>query len=660
MSERNLYILLNIKKIEDVFWKYKPYIIHPCSLFFGVFWVGLFLSIFRDMFGDEVLHLREAAVMADCIRKGQWFGNEAVGTHGFLLKLPVALLFLVFGNSVFVATVFNIVLAALSGVLCFFLLKQLLKHELWAFGGALLFVTNYNFIQGLPTFMRDIPAAFAFLVFLLLFLQRANKWLLGFALLLALDAKEYIFYLLVPAVALWAFCDSWFQQTERNIPAFLRESCERCIAYFLPAFTWLVLMFCTSAIPLNNWNAMVFGFIEGGSKYMVNHFVNIDTMKYNLAKVGYEVEQFTVYQQLEAVASGLSSKSETSAGASFVDVFMKALGQSVSAIGVFVSKILYPRTFSLIATPKILILPALLMSFLAFKQWFKQRKTLYMGLCFMLWVYLTVYLLRVSHGRYLIPLTPVIIFFFLLFVRDQLGKSLWSAGVLLVAGLFMVMGFTFEVKFIAIKVLLNLMLFAVLVYEFYALYINKETRRTASALFIMLLGLFSFSIAIFSSLLMSRNGQLNAYFKHGYLRETDKVVKALDPGARILIEGSGNPSLYAFYRNERPYTPEWRWSLHASVPKHDLVNHYTNAVTFFDTWKTEEDLYRIVDEKQIEVLVVLAQQEILREAMKENPESVFINAIPWLCLREVRRLRHQDVYIYDIGPLPQFKRACKF
>ena len=122
---------------------------------------GLTLSFMRYAAKDETGFLIEAATMSDCIHEGRWFGNEAVGWHGFLFKTPAALLFTVFGRSVFLATLTNIIIAALTCWLCFSLLRKVLKSTVWAFAGTWLVITTYHFLICLPTFLRDIPAMFA-------------------------------------------------------------------------------------------------------------------------------------------------------------------------------------------------------------------------------------------------------------------------------------------------------------------------------------------------------------------------------------------------------------------------------------------------------------------------------------------------------------------
>ena len=61
----------------------------------SVLLLGIALGIFRDAHKDDALYLQDATVMARSLEGGRWFGNEAVGLHGFLFKLPVALVFLV-------------------------------------------------------------------------------------------------------------------------------------------------------------------------------------------------------------------------------------------------------------------------------------------------------------------------------------------------------------------------------------------------------------------------------------------------------------------------------------------------------------------------------------------------------------------------------------
>jgi len=101
------------------------------ALIIFVLAVGVTLSLMRYAAKDETGFLIEAATMSDCMLEGRWFGDEAVGWHGFLFKIPAAVLFTIFGRSIFLATFTNVLIAALTCWLCFDILRKLLKSTAW-------------------------------------------------------------------------------------------------------------------------------------------------------------------------------------------------------------------------------------------------------------------------------------------------------------------------------------------------------------------------------------------------------------------------------------------------------------------------------------------------------------------------------------------------
>ena len=82
------------------------------------------LSLFRDAIKDETIYLRETMIIAELLKKGVWIGDYGVGLHGFLLKMPMALLFIILGKpSVFAATLFTIIIS-ISSVWIFYKIAE--------------------------------------------------------------------------------------------------------------------------------------------------------------------------------------------------------------------------------------------------------------------------------------------------------------------------------------------------------------------------------------------------------------------------------------------------------------------------------------------------------------------------------------------------------
>jgi len=187
-------------------------------LIISVLAAGIILSLMRYAAKDETGFLIEAATMSDCILEGRWFGNEAVGWHGFIFKIPAAVLFTIFGRSVFLATFTNIIIAAFTCWLCFGILRKLLNSTAWAFAGTWLVITSYHFVLSLPTFLRDIPVLFTVLLLISAIINKRNRWIIGLCMLLILDAKEGVFFALAPGFVVWVVLDELCSRAQHSVP----------------------------------------------------------------------------------------------------------------------------------------------------------------------------------------------------------------------------------------------------------------------------------------------------------------------------------------------------------------------------------------------------------------------------------------------------------
>ncbi len=184
-------------------------------LLFVVFCLGITLSIMRYPGSDESYYLRETTLISNCFKDFQWIGNEMVGVHGFLFKIPVALLFLITGPSVFVATIVNVLFGVIIIYLCFLIFLKITNSWEWALAGSFLIATNVFFIRVLPTYLRDYPAMLSVLLFIYIILTKKSNIWIAFCLLLILDAKESVFLMILPGFLIWIIFDEFFNQRKQ-------------------------------------------------------------------------------------------------------------------------------------------------------------------------------------------------------------------------------------------------------------------------------------------------------------------------------------------------------------------------------------------------------------------------------------------------------------
>ena len=120
----------------------------PILLLLAVLVSGLLLAIPRSAMNDEVYYLTDALEIADTLKNGEWIGNKSVGFHGFLFKIPAALLLLITGPSIFFPTFTNILFALLAIYLSYLLFLHFLESPKWALAGSSLVFTAIFFLRG--------------------------------------------------------------------------------------------------------------------------------------------------------------------------------------------------------------------------------------------------------------------------------------------------------------------------------------------------------------------------------------------------------------------------------------------------------------------------------------------------------------------------------
>jgi len=211
-------------------------------IFFGLYFVlMLVLAYFRDMVKDEALYYREAWLISEVLRSGEWIGNYGVGLHGFLFKLPPALLFLITGPSIDIVTVYNILLGMVTGFLLFKLLKSTFNNSWFATFATVFMMTSFHFVLAMPTFLRDIPSLLMVVIFLYGVVKKWNKYWMSLVFLLLLDSKEYVFLIFAIFFVIWLFVSS----KEIGFWKRIWQVVKTCVIVFLPSLVWIVLMFTT-------------------------------------------------------------------------------------------------------------------------------------------------------------------------------------------------------------------------------------------------------------------------------------------------------------------------------------------------------------------------------------------------------------------------------
>ena len=493
--------------------------------------------------------MRETLLIAELLKKGEWFGNYAVGTHGFIFKLPLALVYIFTGPNTYLATIYN----SLITLAAFFLFhKILIRHfkfpALINILANLLFLTSNQLVTSTFLFLREPSVLLATLIFIYLILEKKNHLLLGLSLLLVLDAKEYVALVLGCGYALALLLEKLIVIKLSKLTLTIKEIFFSCVALFLPSFLWLVLMFFTSVIPVNTYAAFAFGLINEGFEP--------------------QVEQITTGNEnniLLNTASAIDSTYKTTAGQMALINFVSNIKDTgVGTLIKYFIKPLYPRTFGFLSIPLAIMIPAAYLAFLSAKDNIKKDSRL-AKLAIIFLFYTFIYILYYSHGRYILPMMPLAILYFLQF-WTQLRAG--SARLIYIAALLVPLSALFEVTYTQEKWILNLLTGLILLIYYYFRNHKLNHQYALFALPVIFLCLVSFSTSL-TYLYSFGVGQIKKSLIWGRDEQSNQISQVVDRKSKILF--NGNPYLLALYRYDLSQKPEAEWSLSKHLPKKYLL-----------------------------------------------------------------------------------------
>ncbi len=591
----------------------------------GAYFVfALFFSTFRDAIKDETIYIHETFLMSELLKNGIWFGDYAVGLHGFLFKIPPAIVFMFTGTSIFVLTFYNILFACAS---CFLFYKFLKEAFAWRFNALLalgFFMANFHFILTTPTYLREMPSLFVVMLLLYGIFKNWKLWILGIIFLLLLDAKEYLFLMFGLGYFIWLLVK---YLKDRNYKKIIIES----LQLYTPSLIYIVLMFTTSIIPLNMFLASIFGMVSTGTAHVVAHF-SPDTAAANLMK---DEEIRTIFQFVVTEDMPLAQQ-----------MFLNFLNTILSYIG----KILYPRTFSFLSVPKIIILPAIYMAFKTFKT---QTQGLKKILSILFFTYIAIYLLRASHGRYLLPIVPLIAIYFIEFIQYPFENKKEVIRVLIATFLFMSFGLFFETSYLLHKIAIELFLFSciaicVLKPFPYSRYFYKLFQKVT--LVFCILAMFGASV-----LFSMTQGQISNYFLFGENREIEEIIEILPEDENVWVNNVKSYELMATKMEQTYAWPEWKWDLASFVPKKDLLKvhgdqflyneFYTDPATFKDYLLENEITYVVFIKPTVDEQLFnhnyLSKSEGIKTIDFLKKDSAFVE-------KEAHNLQNKKVYLFKL------------
>lgn len=586
-----------------------------------------FFSSFRDMVADEALYFHETYLLSELFRSGTWLGPYGVGIHGFLFKIPPALVFLLTGPSVEVVTIYNILLTLLVVIVSFKLFSNILKNKTYGILSSILLLTNFHFFTSSITYLREVPSILVILLLLNHIIQKGKEKniILSILFLLLLDVKEYIFAVFVLFYVIWLFIDSDERIFLKRVWHVIKQS----FIVFLPSLIWTILMFTTNIIPVNMFWASIIGLKDNTFGYLVAH-LDVETATFNALEGGRDIFRISIQDTWHPVV-----------------VFSATI---INTILSYIGKVMYPRVFSFLSVPKVVILPVVVSCIITLKRFIftkgkevkkKVRKDLrnYALLSTLILIWLVVYIVRASHGRYLLPIVPAIALIYVYFLFKQ-RLSIKQKKIIFIATLIYVsFGIYFETTFLLPKILLEFGALTLFLTVFLKPHLNY-----VKYVLIALIASGSMASAILFSYVQ---GQIYGAMNFGVNRSAKEIAQILPDEGSYWINSPRNQSLISAYNNETYLSPEWKWRLHEIVPIRDSLKvleqqrSYTFRVSDIDTFKENIEKYEI--EK---VFMIVTQQDF-----ESYPDQDYMFAFivqPWLEFDRKEEFQGLDVFIFEV------------
>lgn len=635
-------------------------------------------SFFRDASADETEYLHETIMMTEVLKKGEWFANYATGLHGFLFKLPIALVFLFTPPSVFIATLFTILLSTISCWLFYKLLYKYLKFGNWALAGTLLLATNFEFFRSSISFLREIPVLFTVLLFLNAVFSKKNRWIIGLTLLLMLDAKEHVFFTIAPAFIIWIILEEYLLNKGITLNL-IKNIIARGIAGFLPSIIFLIFMFCSGLIPLNMFNASILGLTKSENTWASFQFSTPAATANLMGDKAVQMAQIPVKTnnvfeisfstQIPTLVDNEKSQTTPSHSSSVVPIessmfittpiiirvvlvyFFSLLKVNVIlAINLFLAylgKILYPRTFSFISVPMIIVMPSFITSLYLFKEWIKKKQTKLLIFPVIMWIYFLIFIVRISHGRYLFSIVPIILVLFIIFLKGSIKNSSKVENILKITLIFVIGTLFFESSFLIYKIVLNSILFISLICFFYIKRHKKRQNLIANTFIIIMFGLSTLLPSIAFSY---TQGQISEYRRWGRNREIEKIISYFNEDEKIWFNGfrAWDHLLY-FYRKDLNYNPQWKWELEDYILKKYLLITPKEKNTFIFSATKLSNFKELIQNNNIDKLALI-YSTISDFEFPMQEKLIELKRQEWLKLTKKVVLKNKILYIFDVKP----------
>jgi hypothetical protein len=615
-------------------------ILYSYLLFLGIIQL-LYLSYYT---GSQAYYLRETITITECLKDFQWFGNEGVGLHGFIWKLPLSLVFIITGPSVIIAGIYKLIIGLLTIHIFYKLSILLFKSEKWSALATFFFISSYLFLRQLTLYDPD-----SFLVlFLLAFIYSIflnNKYIIAILLLLILDSKEYAFFIVYLSMMIYIMLFDNAVISNSFLSNILFKI-KKIIIISIPSFLFIFLMFFTSIIPINSFLTNFLMLKENKKntytiQLPVKPSTNIRSMNrasqikddelnelIKHAKNKDDEEEFNFNHYIKASIKTVFSSFPIAKD--IYPYFIKSLGDKIFTIFTF------PKMFQVFAFFGILFI-------------ILNKKSIFKG-----WYFLIIYFLIFSSAfvligkmtRYYFPILPIAILFVIYFFinsKKYLKLFLFS---ILISLFFTYLGFIYESLILKEQLIIFIILFLILGLLLYPKFKIKYSDNVFF-FFIIVFGLFTSMMQMYGNY---KYDQMKMTLKYGYVMEMDRISEFIPDDQKIILLSQYGYHLVNFYERNRIEKPEWKWKLPSYIPKKQLLKTNETLIYPYSMIKNI-----VNDSKKLKKFIVDNKINYLYyidfEFHKNSKYEKLINSLNNQCIIELKEkhiLKSKILSIYEL------------
>jgi len=387
-------------------------------------------------------------------------------------------------------------------------------------------------------------------------------------------------------------------------------------------------MFTTSLIPLNTTLARTIGLEKNSIQYGIKHITPSTTYR-NLGN--------GVFTKIVKEIVDNSSEKKTPG----TEVIKLSLVPAA-----YLERVFYLTRFSFQSVPIIVLLPTLVISYCLLKE----RKTNVIFVPILACVFTVIYIVRVSHQRYLYPFTPFYLASFTIFLQSwQTGKVSYKTKKIL----FYVASLIFLILMLFPQYNEEKKMYEIVVTGFILLvsfFLHKYNKKI---LVWGMVGIMLGNNLFINVYAFAQKSQLSKSLIWGINGETKKIANMVDKAEIIYVNHTGIKnedylSNIYFYRSNSSLRGEFKRELLAWIPKKHLLKEFGSPNTYQGLlWETSADLKGIVEEKNIDKVVMVASLKKGTEFYNQNKIEI-LKKESWLELKKTEDMKNKRVYVFGV------------